>query len=63
MSDQQPKIVFFLKGSNRCCPPPASVMLAWADGDIGPRTITDLTPAQSLIVRFNTAARGGLLEV
>jgi hypothetical protein len=63
MSDQQPKIVFFLKASNRCCPTTASVMLAWADGDIGRRTITDLTPAQNLIVRFNPAARGALREV
>ena len=43
----------------------SSVMLAWADGDIAPKTVTDLSSpgAQSLIVRFNPAARGALLEV
>ena len=42
-----------------------SWMLALADGDIAPQTITYLSSpgAQSLIVRFNPAARGALLEV
>ena len=40
-------------------------MLAWADRDIAPQTITDLSSpsARSLIVRLNPAARGALLEV
>ena len=40
-------------------------MLALADGDIAPQTITDLSSlgAQRLLVRFNPAARGALLEV
>ena len=40
-------------------------MLALADGDIAPQTITDLSSfgAESLIVRFKPAAGGALLEV
>ena len=40
-------------------------MLAWADGDIASQTIIYLSSpgARSLIVRFNPAARGALLEV
>ena len=43
----------------------AEVARRWADGDVAPQTITDLSSpgAQSLIVRFNPAARGALLEV
>ena len=42
-----------------------SWMLALANGDIASQTITYLSSpgARSLIVRFNPAARGALLEV
>ena len=54
-----------LKGVGPLLPPDSSVILAWADGDIAPQTITDLSSpgAQSLIVRFNPVAHGALLEV
>ena len=54
-----------LKGVGPLLPPDSSVILAWADGDIAPKTVTDLSSpgARSLIVRFTPAARGALLEV
>jgi hypothetical protein len=41
------------------------MMLAWAEGDITQQAIAELsTPdAQSLILRFNPAGHGALLEV
>ena len=54
-----------LKGIGPLLSADTSTMLALADGDIAPQTITDMssTGAQSLIVRFNPAARGALLEL
>ena len=54
-----------LKGLGPLLSANSSMMLAWADGDVAPQTITDLSSpgAQSLIVRFTPAARGALLEV
>jgi hypothetical protein len=51
-----------LEGIGPLLPANTSMMLAWAHGDM--QTITDLSSpgAQSLIVRFNPAARGALLE-
>jgi uncharacterized membrane protein len=54
-----------LKGVGPLLPPDSSVILAWADGAVTERTIGALsTPdAETLVLRFNTLARGAILEV
>jgi uncharacterized membrane protein len=54
-----------LKGVGPLLPPDSSVILAWADGAVTERTIGTLsTPdAETLVLRFNTLARGAILEV
>ena len=54
-----------LKGIGPLLAPDTSTMLAWANGDITPQTVTELAApdAQSLILRFNPAGRGAVLEV
>jgi uncharacterized membrane protein len=54
-----------LKGVGPLLPPDSSVILAWADGVVTERTIGALsTPdAETLILRFDSVARGAILEV
>jgi len=54
-----------LKGVGPLLPPDSSVILAWADGAVTERTIGTLsTPdAETLVLRFNSVARGAILEV
>jgi len=54
-----------LKGVGPLLPPDSSVILAWADGAVTERTIGTLsTPdAETLVLHFNSVARGAILEV
>jgi hypothetical protein len=54
-----------LKGIGPLLPPDSSMMLAWADGDITQQMVAEFstTEGQALILRFNPAGRGALLEV
>ena len=53
-----------LKGVGPLLPPDSSVILAWADGAVTEQTIGALsTPeAETLVLRFNSVARGAILE-
>ena len=54
-----------LQGVGPLLPPDSSALLAWADGPVTERTIGALsTPdAKTLALRFNSVARGAILEV
>jgi uncharacterized membrane protein len=54
-----------LKGVGPLLPPDSSVILAWADGAVTERTIGALsTPdVETLVLRFDSVARGAILEV
>lgn len=54
-----------LKGIGPLLLADSSLMLAWADGDIAQQSIAELSmpDSQSVIVRFNPAGRGALIEV
>jgi uncharacterized membrane protein len=54
-----------LKGVGPLLPPDSSMILAWADGAVTERTIGALpTPdAETLALRFDSVARGAILEV
>ena len=54
-----------LKGVGPLMPPDSSMILAWSDGAVTERSIGTLsTPeAETLVLRFNSVARGAILEV
>ena len=54
-----------LKGIGPLLPPDSSMLLAWADGEIGEQAVADLsTPdTHSLVLRFNAAGHGLQLQV
>jgi uncharacterized membrane protein len=54
-----------LNGIGPLLPPDSSMLLAWADGGVTERSITELSvpDSQRLVVRFNPTGHGVLLEV